>query len=72
MVAALGVVEHANQPMLVAPPRGAERGVGAMDDAAIAGEGAACGVGDDLSCGQNAVLEGQTINSFVALSVISG
>ena len=39
---------------------------------AIASEGAACGMGDDLSRGKDAISACHTINSFVALNVTSG
>jgi hypothetical protein len=64
--------ERAGDPVLVPPPRGAERAVSPMDDPPIAGEEPPRGVGDDLSGGQDAVLEGQIISSLVALSLMSG
>lgn len=72
MIAALWVCQGADQPVLVAPPGGAERPIGAMNNATIARKEAARRNGGNLPSRLNAVLQGQTINSFVALSVMSG
>jgi hypothetical protein len=58
--------------VLVPPAGAAEAAFGVVEDAAVAHEGAAGGVGDDLAGGQDAVLARQLIISLVALSVSSG
>lgn len=72
MIAAFWVRQGADQPVLVAPPRGAERPIGEMNNATIARKEAARRNGGNLPSRLDAVLQGQTINSFVALSVMSG
>ena len=49
--------QAAGDPGPGAPPGAAERPVGAMQDASVAGQHAARGVGDDLARGQDAVLQ---------------
>lgn len=52
------VGERADDPGLVLPARRAEAAVRVVQDAAVAHEEPACGVGNDLARGEDAVLEG--------------